>query len=51
MSESSVYYVDKKNNVIEEYSNLNILTNIEEENSIETKEQDKTVKYFSNLNV
>jgi hypothetical protein len=45
MSESSVYYMDKKNNVIEEYSNLNILDKIEEENS------EKPVKYFSNLNV
>ena len=69
MSESSVYYgniddKNKKNHVIEEYSNnlgnLNILKETDDENSIEqnekkdtkdTKDQVKPFKYFSNLNV
>ena len=58
MSESSVYY-DKndinKKNVIEEYSNLNNLSPVNEYTSTENKEKkpntQKPVKYFSNLNV
>ena len=48
-SESSVYYDHKNNKVIEEYSNhLHTLKEDEEE---QEKKQDKTFKYFSNLNI
>jgi len=56
-SESSVYYEheNKNKNLIEEYSNnLNTLKEEDDDNeekSIEKKEQGKSFKYFSNLNI
>jgi len=60
ISESSVYY-DKKNNVIEEYSNINRLSAFQEddddtlnkniEKPKEGEKGGKTFKYFSNLNI
>jgi hypothetical protein len=58
MSESSVYYdhVDKNSNLIEEYSNINKLNTLNEEdeepikNTLNVK-SGNPVKYFSNLNI
>jgi hypothetical protein len=55
-SESSVYYDHKNNGVIEEYSNNLTMLNEQdedehEESNINQKKQDKTFKYFSNLNI
>jgi hypothetical protein len=58
-SESSVYYDNKNNVVIEEYSNhLSMLKEDQEDEDEDSKEtninktkQEKTFKYFSNLNI
>jgi len=50
-SESSVYYDHKNNKVIEEYSNNNNLHTLKEDEEEQEKKQDKTFKYFSNLNI
>jgi len=58
-SESSVYYENKNNGVIEEYSNnLSMLKEQDEDEdheennvNIVKNKQDKTFKYFSNLNI
>ena len=58
-SESSVYYEHKNNVVIEEYSNnLSMLNEKDEDNeqeeiniNVNKNKQDKTPKYFSNLNI
>lgn len=54
-SESSVYYDNKNHAVIEEYNNLNTLKELDNEDSeretVKSTKQEKTLKYFSNLNV
>jgi len=53
MSESSIYYENSKNNVIEEYSNKlePIYDNQEESSEKKNKNKVNERKYFSNLNV